>query len=158
WQFGGVLTLPQIERVRWHIFPEIRIATPQQDGLFDDTVPDIIRIMDLAQEQLARSLGDGHRVIHGVAGAGKTMILGYRCLRLAKTLHKPILVLCYNKTLAARLREMTVDHGVADQVAVRNFHAWCRDQLVRYHAELPTAQGSGAYADQLVQRLVAAVD
>ena len=32
-----------------------------------------------AKRQLAfRSLGDGHRVIHGVAGSGKTMILGYK--------------------------------------------------------------------------------
>ena len=36
------------------------------------------RVMDLQQEQLARSMGEGHRVIHGVAGSGKTMILGYR--------------------------------------------------------------------------------
>ncbi|MCC7082643.1 MAG: hypothetical protein IT530_18425, partial [Burkholderiales bacterium] len=42
----------------------------------------------LAQEQLARSLGEGHRVIHGVAGSGKTMILGYRCVRLAAVLEK----------------------------------------------------------------------
>ena len=34
--------------------------------------------------ELARSLGDGHRVIHGVAGSGKTMILGYRAEYLAK--------------------------------------------------------------------------
>ena len=39
--------------------------------------------MDLQQEQLARSLGDGHRVIHGVAGSGKTLILGYRAEQLA---------------------------------------------------------------------------
>ena len=39
-----------------------------------------------------------------VAGSGKTMILGYRCLHLAKSLSKPVLVLCYNVTLAARLR------------------------------------------------------
>ena len=41
-------------------------------------MPDIVRAMDLQQEQLARSMGEGHRVIHGVAGSGKTMILGYR--------------------------------------------------------------------------------
>jgi superfamily I DNA and RNA helicase len=40
--------------------------------------------MDLQQEHLARSLGDGHRVIHGVAGSGKTMILAYRCQHLAQ--------------------------------------------------------------------------
>ena len=54
----------------------------------------MVRVMDLQQEQLARSLGEGHRVIHGVAGSGKTMILGYRCQYLAKVLAKPILVLC----------------------------------------------------------------
>ena len=59
-------------------------------------IPDIIKVMDLKQEKLARGLGAGHRVIHGVAGSGKTMILGYRCMHLAKLLHKPILVLCYN--------------------------------------------------------------
>jgi superfamily I DNA and RNA helicase len=57
--------------------------------LFDDTDPDaelpsIMRVMDMQQEQLARSLGDGHRVIHGVAGSGKTMILGYRAEYLAR--------------------------------------------------------------------------
>ena len=48
------------------------------------TLPDIMRVMDLQQEQLARSLGEGHRVIHGVAGSGKTMILGYRAEYLAQ--------------------------------------------------------------------------
>jgi prolyl-tRNA editing enzyme YbaK/EbsC (Cys-tRNA(Pro) deacylase) len=49
--------------------------------------------MDLKQEQLARSMGEGHRIIHGVAGSGKTMILGYRINYLAQALQKPILVL-----------------------------------------------------------------
>ena len=40
-------------------------------GMFG--VTDIVRVMDLQQEQLARSMGEGHRVIHGVAGSGKTM-------------------------------------------------------------------------------------
>lgn len=158
WMFGGVLSLPQIDRVRWHIFPEIRIEAPQQTGMFEDHIPDVIRIMDIQQEQLARSLGDGHRVIHGVAGSGKTMILGYRCLHLAKVLHKPILVLCYNKTLAARLREMMAEKGLSEQVSVRNFHAWCRDQLVHYHVPLPSTHNSAEYADQLVERLIAGID
>lgn len=73
-------------------------------------VPDILRVMDLQQEQLARSLGDGHRVIHGVAGSGKTMILGYRAELLAKAANKPILVLCYNEPLAANLASMADDN------------------------------------------------
>lgn len=54
--------------------------------------------------KLARSLGDGHRVIHGVAGSGKTMILGYRAEYLARAstpTSKPVLVLCFNEPLRA---------------------------------------------------------
>ena len=29
--------------------------------------PDIVKVMDLQQQQLARSMGEGHRIIHGVA-------------------------------------------------------------------------------------------
>jgi hypothetical protein len=67
----GVMSLPQLDRVRWVMFPQVRVQTT--GDLFDDDdadaeLPDIMRVMDLQQEQLARSLGDGHRVIHGVAG------------------------------------------------------------------------------------------
>ena len=158
WQPSTPITLPQIERIRWHLFPEIRIAQPQQQTLLDDPAPDIIRIMDLQQEQLARSLGEGHRVIHGVAGSGKTMILAYRCVHLARIAHKPVLVLCYNKTLAARLNQLMIEHEVTGRVNVRNFHAWCRDQLIHYHVPLPTTNDRDEYARDLVERLVTAVD
>lgn len=143
YKFGNPLTLPQIERVRWHLFPEIRISSAQQDFFSDppkpeedEPVPDIVRVMDLAQEQLARSLGSGHRIIHGVAGSGKTLILGYRCLHLARVLHKPILVLCFNITLAARLRSFISEKGIADKVQVYHFHEWCKVQLTTYHVDL----------------------
>jgi hypothetical protein len=88
YQFGEAISLPQIDRIRWHLFPEVRI-TPDlfgkaiADAKLEETLPEIIKVMDLKQEQLARSLGEGHRVIHGVAGSGKTLILGYRSLYLA---------------------------------------------------------------------------
>lgn len=149
YSFGGRLTLPQIDRVRWHLFPEIRIEDGIQGDLFapeDDTaelqqaLPDIIRIMDLQQEQLARSLGEGHRVIHGVAGSGKTMILGYRCLYLAQAMSKPILVLCFNITLAARLRAFISAKGIDHRVQIYHFHDWCAQQLKSYHVDLPTSE------------------
>jgi len=146
YSFGKPLTLPQIERVRWHLFPEIRITSTQGDFFkkapsaeVEEEVPDIVRVMDLAQEQLARNLGDGHRVIHGVAGSGKTLILGYRCLHLAQALRKPILVLCYNRTLAARLRSFVNEKGIAEKVQVYHFHEWCKIQLETYHVELASS-------------------
>jgi len=158
------LSVPQIDRLRWHMFPEIRI---RQGSLFEQTpdtphdaptpseaIPDIIRVMDLQQEQLARSLGGGHRVIHGAAGAGKTLLLVYRCLHLARRLRKPILVLCFNKSLAARLQAMMDERGLAGEVQVRNFHKWCRDQCVTYHVPLPKSDED--FLDRLVERVIEA--
>jgi hypothetical protein len=165
WEPPRPISLPQLDRIRWHIFPELRIGTgplgqsrPVQTEM-ELSVPDLIRIMDLQQEQLARSLGEGHRVIHGVAGSGKTMILGYRCLQLARTLHRPILVLCFGKPLYGWLEQMLRAQGVSQQVVIQTFHAWCHAQLRHFHVGLPP-QGlsSGEYSEQLVQRVIAAVD
>jgi hypothetical protein len=158
--FSCQLTLPQIDRIRWHIFPEVRIGDGQL-GMFaeeaeENLVPDLLKVMDMQQEQLARSLGEGHRVIHGVAGSGKTLILGYRCLYLAKVLHKPILVLCFNITLAARLRSIMEDKAISDRVHVYHFHDWCGEMLKRYHITKPET-GTG-YMDRLVNRVIKAVD
>ena len=158
----GVLSLPQIDRVRWILFPEVRVNT--QIGLFaadehaEGVLPDIMRVMDLQQEQLARSLGDGHRVIHGVAGSGKTMILSYRAEYLAKaaTSSKPVLVLCYNQPLAVKLEALMVAKGLAGRVHVRNFHKWCRQQLVAFGQALP-AQSPDIF-DQMVAGVIRGVD
>ncbi|HET8899026.1 MAG TPA: 3'-5' exonuclease [Rhodanobacteraceae bacterium] len=160
------LTLPQLDRIRWHLFPEVRVQPGSgQFGLFDGTpddvrqlpIPDLIRVMDMQQEQLARSLGDGHRVIHGVAGSGKTMILGFRASHLAAATSKPILVLCYNKTLAARLEDQLGRRGLSERVQVCNFHRWCRQMLVSYHVELPL-NGCEDFFDQLVTRVIRGVE
>ncbi len=156
------LALPQIDRIRWHLFPEIRIAAPSQNGLFDEQeaeIPDILRVMDIQQEQLARSLGEGHRVIHGVAGSGKTLILGYRAEHLAKVCARPILVLCYNRPLAKRLTRSIAAKGLADKVLVHTFHQWCRAQLLAYNAGLPEKTGDdNFYFAEVVDRIIRAVD
>ena len=164
-KFSHPLTLPQIDRIRWHLFPEVRINTGDQGNLFpeepeeediEELLPDIIKVMDMQQEMLARSLGEGHRVIHGVAGSGKTLILGYRCLYLAKLLNKPILVLCFNITLAAWLRELIAERGIGDKVSVYHFHDWCGEQLRTYHIDRP--QQGDKFSDRLVETVLAAAE
>lgn len=161
----GALSLPQIDRVRWNLFPEVRVS--EQRALFDDAddkaaIPDFLRVMDLQQEQLARSLGDGHRVIHGVAGSGKTMILGYRAEHLAKAatdLQKPVLVLCYNEPLAVKLYAAMRAKKLDDRVHVRHFHKWCRDQLVAFGQPLPPNDlAVGAKMDRMVINVIEGVD
>ncbi|WP_311223200.1 MULTISPECIES: 3'-5' exonuclease [unclassified Acidovorax] len=158
----GAITLPQLDRVRWILFPEVRVQIPA--GLFDDNdadaqLPDIMRVMDMQQEQLARSLGDGHRVIHGVAGSGKTMILGYRAEYLAKAstpASKPILILCFNEPLGVKLASAMDAKGLSDRVHVRHFHSWCHRQLTTYGQALPP-QGGGFY-EGLVDHVIRAVE
>jgi len=118
-------------------------------------LPDVVKVMDIQQEQLARSLGDGHRVIHGVADSGKTLILGSRCLHLATLTHKPILVLCFNITLAARLRSFISQKGIHERVQVFHFHDWCAEQLKRYHVDLP--KYGEHYLSELVNTIIKAV-
>ena len=155
------LTLPQINRVRYHMFPEVRVSNENgQFGLFSPEqapLPSIIKVMDLQQELLARSLGDGHRVIHGVAGSGKTMILGYRSIHLAQASSKPILVLCYNKALAQRLNQLMQERGLQDKVQVHSFLAWCRSMLLAYNMDLPKNTQADFFA-QLATRTMDAVD
>ena len=166
---GGVMSLPQMDRVRWIMFPEVRVQVNSElfdgaDQNFDESaeLPSIMRVMDLQQEQLARSLGDGHRVIHGVAGSGKTMLLGYRAEHLAKAqtaTSKPILILCYNEPLARQIARVMAAKGIADRVHAVHFHKWCRDQLVAYGQSLPDNNQSVAdkMAD-MVQRVITGVD
>jgi len=161
-QFGAALSMPQIDRIRWHLFPEIRVQ-PKQLSLGEDDggdvladLPDLLRVMDLQQEQLARSLGEGHRVIHGVAGSGKTLILGFRCERLAPVLTKPVLVLCYNATLAAKLQAVIRLKKLDQKVNVRTFHGWCFDQLRLYNVPMPPK--GEAYFDQLVESVIQGVE
>ena len=63
--------------------------------------------MDREQERVAEHLGAGYRVLRGVAGSGKTLVLAHR----ARHLHEHwsnwrILVLCFNRVLANALRTM----------------------------------------------------
>ena len=145
YQFDLTLSTQQINRIRWHIFPDIAIQQsllpePEEEEEITpiEIAPDLIKIMDLQQEQLARSLGTGHRVIHGVAGSGKTLILLHRSQYLAKHSDKPILVLCFNIALATKLRQVLRDKGISDRkVSVRHFHKWCVEQLRQNSISLP---------------------
>ncbi len=158
------LTLPQRDRVRWHLFPEVRV---QQGTLFNGKegaqgaqLPDLLQVMDLQQEQIARTLGEGHRVIHGVAGSGKTMILVFRAQQLAAAARpdQPILVLCFNNALSKRIGNLLRERGVDESlVVVRTFHAWCLDMVKAYQLKAPDSLKTDADWKALVQTINRAV-
>jgi hypothetical protein len=163
--YPHTLTLPQRDRIRWHLFPELRLAT-QQGLAFEDSspapapLPDLLQVMDLQQEQIARTLGEGHRVIHGAAGSGKTMILVFRAqyLMAAARPDQPVLVLCFNRTLADRIAYQLRHRGVDERVQVRTFHSWCADIVRSYQLDVRAPPGRHAYYEALVATVERALD
>lgn len=163
------LTPAQRERIRWHLFPELRLGepAPAPAAMPPETlpeVPDLLQVMDLQQEQVARTLGDGHRVIHGVAGSGKTMILVHRARLLAREAEpaRPVLVLCYNRALADRIEALIApDEPLRARLQVRTFHGWCAELARRHRIAVPAPPEGQDDADapaRLAQAVIAAAD
>jgi hypothetical protein len=69
------LTDAQVDEIRAALYPEIRVGWARDDA-------EILEVMDREQECLAKSLGEGHRLVRGVAGSGKTIVLTCRALLL----------------------------------------------------------------------------
>ena len=162
--YPHTLTLPQRDRIRWHLFPEVRLAT-QTSLVFDEEtsaplLPDLVTVMDLQQEQVARTLGEGHRVIHGAAGSGKTMILIFRAQFLAAAARpdRPILVMCFNRTLATRIEALLRQRGVDERVQVRTFHSWCQDMVRSYQLGDPQGLRGSDYFEAIALLLERAID
>ncbi len=114
WAFEP-LNQRQMRALRAIIHPEIRISS------LHEKCTDL-RVLDLKQENHALDLGSGHRVILGVAGSGKTVLLVARARLLSQVNPRgKILVICFNVTLSAKLQK---DLSDAPNVEVMHFHKW----------------------------------
>ncbi|MGK0189498.1 MAG: hypothetical protein ACI9R3_005315 [Verrucomicrobiales bacterium] len=119
-------TAHQIDVLRWVLFPESRMDVILGGERADQNK--VLQVLDARQESHARSLGSGHRVLFGVAGSGKTILLLARARWLAR--ERPdqrTLLLCYNKVLATWLSARVAD---CSQLTVRHFDGWAKDQGV----------------------------
>jgi len=154
-QMKTSLTYEDINTIRYYLFPEVRIgaefeqSVPYRDQLLLSLRD--IKTMDLHQENMAKQIGDQHRIIRGVAGSGKTLILASRAKILAKN-HPDwkILILCYNISLASNITQMVrsmfaepdhlfdfqyteegkaVESRVPESIQIRNFHQWLKQDL-----------------------------
>ena len=119
------------------VSPEI-VIRGTQGQLFapvtDRDDEEILRTLDRKQEQLARSLGPGYRLIRGVAGSGKTLVLTCRARHMAG--HFPnwrVLLLCFNKALSLALERQMEGHS---NVQVFNLDRLARRVLVRSGHEI----------------------
>jgi hypothetical protein len=120
------------------VLPEGEIEVAQELS------PDVFAI-DIEQEALAKSLGQGPRLLRGIAGTGKTLIMLMRAKLMASNAeaqghHLKVLVLCWNVSLANYMRQ-AFDHiniplnkkNAAKIVHFSEFAFW----LVSQHPEVP---------------------
>ena len=104
----------QESAARAAVNPEI-VIRGTQGQLFapvtDRDDEEILRTLDREQEQLALSLGPGYRLIRGVAGSGKTLVLTSRARHMATHFrHWRILLVCFNKALSLALAQHVAEH------------------------------------------------
>ena len=134
----GPMDADQVDEIRSVLHPEIRIG-------WGATSEEIVRVMDREQERLARTLGDGHRLLRGVAGSGKTIVLICRA-RYLRDQHPDwrVLVVCFNRVLADSLQAAIGD----DHVEVSTFHAWCTRKLKAAGMDVPRPPGRGTQWDR----------
>ena len=166
-RIGPALSLPQIDRVRARLFPEIRVT---QIALSFDELPEksspagdrVLEVMDMQQELLARSMGEGHRIVRGVAGSGKTLILAFRAEQIARALSvpasRPVLLLSYANGISGRLENAMQDRGVEDKVITSTFHSWCWKMLRTYDIPHPSEKDIPDYSERLAASVQAVLD
>ena len=127
-------------QIRAAINPKIVIG--RQGQMFDtapQTSEELIRVLDLAQERLAEHLGPGYRLIRGVAGSGKTLVLTHRARYIGENMPRwRILLVCFNVALAQALELELKD---VDNVTVFTVDSLA-NKVIRDAGRSPT-QGSG---------------
>ncbi|XEO75477.1 hypothetical protein WKT22_00495 [Candidatus Lokiarchaeum ossiferum] len=120
---------PQMfDTIRANIIPQCRLPILTQTNLLRYyTLEDQVKLLDARQEHLARKLGEGHRLIFGVAGSGKTIILIARARYLALKYPKwKILILCYNRLLSNYLYQLLNPQNYEADLAINTFHGWAK--------------------------------
>jgi hypothetical protein len=148
WPFEP-LTERQIAVLRAIIHPEIVIsATAQPDSTGAATMePPSLKVMDLRQERNAHSLGEGHRIVYGVAGSGKTVILVARARLVAADAARRVLILCYNRALAVYFQQLFAHTA---NVTCLNFHQW---GVGRNSIAFEPNEDEDGFGERLLERL-----
>ena len=139
-----------IDALRAIIHPEIVISdatVPEAPSTLDRSRSLPLKVLDTRQENNARNIGTGHRIIYGVAGSGKTVLLIARARLLSRQAPEaPILVLCYNVAFAAYLQSQLDD---LPNVDVYHFHGWAKKHGLRFSP----GESDETLGEKLLERL-----
>lgn len=145
WKFEAQLSEADVDLIRGALYPELRVARPGAGGRITFS-----GVADLTQEQVAKeglherrpreerdvteagkraAASMAVRMVRGVAGSGKTLVLVLRAKYLARVYPQGrILVLAFNRALAEQLKGHFEHY--AENITVSTFHALCQQVLI----------------------------
>ncbi|MBA7674709.1 hypothetical protein ES703_82930 [subsurface metagenome] len=117
--------------LRANLIPTCRLPIYKESLRKFYTIEDKVKLLDLEQEKLAKKLGDGHRLIFGVAGSGKTILLIARARYLVlKHPNWKILIICFNRLLRNLIFNLLNPQDFEADITVSTFHAWIRHYIL----------------------------
>jgi hypothetical protein len=167
----------QLSRIKRILRPETTVEIEaHQNGHIINTgkvsVEDFDRefAVDVEQENIAKSLGEGPRLLRGLAGSGKTLILLMRAKLMVSNADmmgtpKRVLILCWNISLANYLRQAfrkvhipfegevydTIKaRGAKSSVEIMHFVGWARAMLP---ARVTLETNAPNFLDQIIEGL-----
>lgn len=131
----STITPEQINTIKTILFPEISIqaisdyTTSISNALQQPNQSILFKTLDHHQESIVRTIGAGHRIIYGVAGSGKTLILlCHAKLLIRQNPNRKILILCFNRSLAAYLKSILYEdieyQNLYRRIELFTFYAW----------------------------------
>jgi hypothetical protein len=147
------LTGKEEAKLHFALWPEGKIRLPARQGVGKEHFQREVAALDGAQARLALRLGQGHRIIKGPPGSGKTLVLVHRCcqLRRFQPKIKRILLVCFNIALVSYLKRLIQEKAIGTGeggVRVCHFFDLCSQVLgesVRFENE------NSDYYDLVVQ-------
>ncbi len=133
-----ILSDSQLTILRRLVNPSVVIDIPPSKAHISGRTKVDVKDIDLIQERNASHIGSGHRVIKGVAGSGKTIVIIARARLLSKQ-GKQVLVLCFNRCLSSYLESTLKDY---QNIKVLNFDRWALlSDIRRRDGEIYEAMG-----------------
>lgn len=80
--------------------------------------------LDEQQTKARNTKLEGHALVRGVAGSGKSLVLRNRIEKLIDEGYNDILVLCYNRFMKGWIDSIVAQKGLRLNVKCRTFHSW----------------------------------
>jgi hypothetical protein len=129
-----------------HVLQPVFRLVPALGSTIDLARRRLLRLTEEQADVLDGLAGNPRLVVRGGAGTGKTLLIVARARALAAA-GKRVLVLCFNRPLAAYLADELAGNG--GLVTAANFHAYCLDLVREAGAAEPDPQAAG-YWDRLL--------